>query len=177
MKDSNKRINIRHLVVVIAVLAMALLGACSSDKAKEGTANYKDYLGEEMYDSANVAIVVDYIEGEEDPGVIYRDITDLDAILSQNEIPVCVFFYSSNATDRYGVFAGVEEIAERLNGRVLILGIDIMIHRELVDKYELVAVPDFVLLDNGELKSSFGAVDYEYWTMTDVYNWLILNKI
>lgn len=177
MRNSNKRINIRHLVVVIAVLAMALLGACSSDKTKEGTVSYKDYLGDEMYDSPNVAIVMDYIEGEDEPGVIYRDITDLEALLNQKEIPVCVFFYSSNATDRYGVFAGVEEISERLNNRVLVIGIDIMIHRELVDKYNLIAVPDFVLVENGTLKSSFGASEYEYWTMIDVYNWLVLNQI
>lgn len=153
---------------------MALLGACSSE-AKVQT--YTDYLGEEAYDSDQIAMVFDYIEDEEEPGIIYKDITDVNGLLHQTEIPVCVFFYSSNSTDRYGVFAGVEEIAERLNGRVLIVGIDIMTHRELVDEYGLVAVPDFVLIKNGTVASNFRAADYEYWTMTDVYNWLILNRI
>ncbi|MCQ2467005.1 MAG: hypothetical protein MJ166_05760 [Clostridia bacterium] len=154
---------------------MALLGACSH---KENTNNsYSQYLGEIDYESPQVAMVIETIEDEEVPGVVYRNITDLSGILNQTEIPVCVFFYSGNATDKYGVFAGVEEIAERLNGRVLMLGIDIMQHRELVDGFGLVAVPDFVLIKKGVQADAFKAANYEYWTMTDVYNWLVLNQI
>lgn len=166
---------IRHFIAVVIVISItALSSACSN---KKNTKPYEQYLGVESYDSHNVAMVMDYIEGEEEPGIIYREISDMDGVLHQKDMPVCVFFYSSNTTDRYGVFAGVEEIAQRLDGRVLMLGIDIMVHRELVDEYELLAVPDFVLIENGIVKDTFGASNYEYWTMTDVYNWLVLNKI
>lgn len=167
---------IRHIVVLVAIsIAMALLGACSSKK--EDTQTYMSYIGDECYDSDQMVMLIENIEDEEEPGVIYRDVTDINALLKQKEIPMCVFFYSSNTTDKFGVFAGVEDIAQRLDGRVLIVGVDIMTHRELVDEYGLVAVPDFVLIKDGVLKDNFEASTYDYWTMTDVYNWLILNKI
>ena len=173
MRNSNISKFIRHLVAIIVVISMMALSACSHKEK----VSYKDFLGEENYESDAIAMVIDYIDGEEEPGVIYREVTDINGIIHQTEIPVCIFFYSGNATDRNGVFAGVEEISERLNGRVLIVAVDIMIHRELVDEYELIAVPDFVLFKNGTKASSFGASNYDYWTMTDVYNWLVLNKV
>lgn len=154
---------------------VAQLSACSHKEAQ--SSSYLDFIGDVSYDSHQVAIVMDTIEGEDEPGIVYKDIKDVDGILHQTEIPVCVFFYSSNSTDRNGVFAGVEEIAQKLNNRVLVIGIDIMTHRELVDEYSLVAVPDFVLIENGTVKDSFGASELEYWSMMDVYNWLVLNKI
>ena len=98
---------IRHFIAVVVVISTtALSSACSN---KTANTSYKDFLGNEAYDSHNVAMVMEYIEGEEEPGIIYRDITDIPGILHQKDMPVCVFFYSSNTTDRYGVFAGGED--------------------------------------------------------------------
>ena len=164
-----------HSIVLFLALALTTpLGACSSEK--KDLKDYRNFLGEESYDSGICAMCVEKIEGEEEEGVIYRKVENR-ALLKTKEIPLVLYFYSSASSDRAGITAGVEDIAQRLSGRCLIVAVDIMRNRDLVTEYEMEYVPDFVLIRDGKVDDRFDAVSREYWTATDVYNWLILDKI
>lgn len=169
-----KRKLIRHSsVLILALFLAALSGACSSEKK---TSSYKDMIGDISYDSSMYVMSVENIEDEEEAGVVYRKVTDSN-LIKTSEIPVLLYFYSSIATDKSGITAGVEDIAQQLGGRVLVVGIDVVSNSDISGEYEISYVPDFVLLQNGEVKDSFKAIERDYWTVTDVYNWLLSNKI
>jgi thiol-disulfide isomerase/thioredoxin len=167
----------RHPVVLsLAIVMAALSGACSSSAKETEAAGYQSYLGNEVYDSDVYAMCVEKIEDEEEPGVIYREVTDLE-ILKTSDIPVMIYFFTSASTDRAGITAGVEDIAQRLDGRVLVVGINVMTHRDVAQEYEAAYVPEFVLLKKGEVTDKFDAFERDYWTAMDVYNWLVLNEV
>ena len=48
---------------------------------------------------------------------------------------------------------------------------------ELLEKYDINAVPEFVLIRAGQPDQVFGSGSYEYWTMNDVILWLQENGI
>lgn len=155
------------VIIVTLVVAMAAV-SCSKDED-----SVKRFFGNESYDASVLVMSMETIEDEEEPGIIYREITDLDAVLNNAGVPVCIYFYSSASSDLAGVTAGVEDIAQKLDGRVLIITIDVMRERDLASRFKVEYVPDFVLVQGNSVKSSFNAIGYDYWTTTDVYNWLI----
>ena len=171
MRNNFIRLFIKTAAVITILSVMMTAVSCSKEKNK--TSSYKDFIGEESYDSPIFAMVLENIEDEEEPGIIYREVTEFHSLINNCDIPVCLYFYSSTATDRAGITAGVEDIAQKLDGRILVIGIDIMTQREIVSEYEVAYVPDFVLVKNREEKIGFNSISYEYWTAADVYNWLI----
>ena len=174
---ANKKKLYRHPVVLLLTIVMAaLMGACSSSAEETEVSGYQSYLGNEVYDSDVYAMCIEKIDGEEEPGVIYREVTDLE-ILKTSDIPVMIYFFSSASTDKAGITAGVEDIAQRLDGRVLVIGINVMTHRDVAQEYEAAYVPEFVLIRKGEVADRFNSIEHDYWTSMDVYNWLVLNKV
>lgn len=163
------RIKKTAVLIIVSLLMMTAV----SCKGKEEEKTYRDFLGEEIYDASVFAMVVETIEGEEEPGVIYRKVLDFNNVISRCDIPICLYFFSSTKTDSAGVTAGVEDIAQLLDGRLLVVGIDILQNRDLVGKYDITMVPDFVLVEQNVQKAAFGSEGYDYWTTTDVYNWLV----
>ena len=53
----------------------------------------------------------------------------------------------------------------------------IMEYKDLMDKYEIEAVPEFVLIRKGQADKVFGGMSREYWTVNDVLSWLQENGI
>ncbi len=155
--------------VIIATLVVALT-AVSCKKEKNSV---ERFYGDISYDAPMLVMSMEEVEDEEEPGIVYREIEDLDAVLNNSPVPVMIYFYSSTATDVAGVTAGVEDIAQKLDGRVIVLSVDIMRLRDVASRFKVQYVPDFVLVQGNNVKSSFNAIDYDYWTTTDVYNWLI----
>lgn len=156
--------------VLIALLVIAMTAvSCKNEDGK----SWEKYIGEISYDSSIFAMRMENIEDEEEPGIVYREVNDINSVINNIDIPVMLYFFSSNSVDSAGVTAGVEDIAQKLDGKILVIGIDIMQHRDIVTRYDVSYVPDFVIVDHMVRKSNFNSINYDYWTTTDVYNWII----
>lgn len=121
--------------------------------------------------------VEDEVDDQGQPfyGIQYRKITDLDGILASGNT-LLIYFYSSMSGGEE-LTAGIEDMAQMYNGRFSILMLDAMEYRELMDKYEIDAVPDFVLVKAGQADKVFKSGEYEYWTLNDVVLWLKENGV
>lgn len=161
---------IKKITAVLFAITLIAMTAVSCKKENE---SYSKYIGEIAYDASIYAMCMEKIEDEEEPGIVYREVTDFNSVINTADKPVLLYFFSSNSIDSAGVTAGVEDIAQKLDGRLLVIGIDIMQHRDIVTRFNVMAVPDFVLVDHTSLKSGFNSINYDYWTTTDVYNWII----
>ena len=50
-------------------------------------------------------------------------------------------------------------------------------YRDLMEKYDIEAVPEFVLVRAGQTDQVFNSSSYGYWTVNDVISWLQSNGI
>ena len=127
-------------------------------------------------------MVYEPVEGETDEngqtvyGIQYREITDLDG-LKASGYTILIYFYSSMSGTSAEVTAAVEDMAQSYNGRLNVLMLDAMEYRDMMDKYEIEAVPEFVLIRAGQEDKVFNGAGYGYWTVGDVVLWLQDNGI
>ena len=183
---SNKRLP-GIFILMILTSAIMVLTSCSggpSVKPSEETAApdlseaIMQYLGDYSYTEAEAAFVYEKIEDDVDEqgnpfyGIQYREITDLTGLLHQKDFPVLIYFYSSQSSDTVGMTAAAEDLAQTLSGRVLTISIDALTHRDIAGNYEIEALPEFILLEKGTVKSSFKSSEYGYWDATDVVEWI-----
>ncbi|MCR5805084.1 MAG: thioredoxin family protein [Clostridia bacterium] len=166
-------IKYRVKTITAVIFAILLVAMTAVSCKKDSDASYKKYIGEISYDASIYAMSMEKIEDEEEPGIVYREVNDFNNVINTADKPILLYFYSSNSIDSAGVTAGVEDIAQKLDGKLLVIGIDIMQHRDIVTRYNIMAVPDFAIVDHAALKSGFNSINYDYWTTTDVYNWII----
>lgn len=140
------------------------------------------YLGDYSYSDPAVCMVYERVEDETDDdgnplyGIQYRKVTDLDG-LKASGITLLIYFYSSMDNGSAMVTASVEDLALSYNGKLTVLMLDAMEYKDLMDKYEIEAVPEFVLIKKGQADKVFGGMSREYWTVNDVLSWLQENGI
>ncbi len=140
------------------------------------------YLGDYSYSDPAICMVYERVEDETDDdgnplyGIQYRKVTDLDG-LKASGITLLIYFYSSMDNGSAMVTASVEDIALSYNGKLTVLMLDAMEYKDLMDKYEIEAVPEFVLIRKGQSDKVFGGMSREYWTVNDVLSWLQENGI
>ena len=141
-----------------------------------------EYLGDYSYSDTAVCMVYEPIEGEIDEdgnqlyGIQYREITDFEG-LKASGYTLLIYFYSSMDNRSAAVTAAVEDIAASYNGKLTVLMLDAMEYKDLMGKYEIEAVPEFVLIRKGQADKVFGGSSREYWTVGDVLSWLQENGI
>jgi len=168
----------KRLISLVLALSFIFSGCATNSAETVETQSYMSYLGDYGYDEDASALVLEPIEDEYDEdgnqymGIQYRTITDLDGLLSRTDTPILIYFYSSMSSDTYGITAAVEDIAQCLWGDVLVLALDSLSYKDLVQAYEISGIPEFVLIENGAHTSSFGSSGYEYWNTDDVVAWL-----
>ena len=127
-------------------------------------------------------MVYEPVEGEFDDngnpyyGIQYRTITDLDGLFASG-YTVMVYFYNSMSNEAAAVTAAIEDLAQSYNGRLIVVMLDALVYRPLVEKYDIEAVPEFVLIKPGQPDQVFGSSNYEYWTVGDVVSWLQNNGV
>ena len=127
-------------------------------------------------------MVYEPVEGEDDGngnplyGIQYRKITDLDGILASGNT-MLIYFYSSMNNDSGAITAAVEDLAQAYNGKLIVLMLDAMEYPDMMGKYDIEAVPEFVLKKAGQADKVFDSVSYEYWTLNDVIDWLAANGV
>ena len=169
----------RYLSLLIAsALAFAVLCGCSGNKPR----TVKDYLGNYSYAEPAVCMVYEPVEGETDEagnpcyGVQYREITDLDGLLSSGNT-LLIYLYSSMSSSGAEVTAAMEDVAQGYAGRLNVVMLDAMEYPDLIGKYEIESVPEFVLIKAGQPDQVFGSGAYDYWTVGDVLLWLQSNGV
>lgn len=180
-----KTIRSKVLPATLILTAVFLTASCGTNTpavkpADETRASdpVMQYLGDYCYSNNEAALVYEEIEGETDDdgnplmGIQYREITDLDGLLHQTQKPVLLYFYSSQASDTSGMTALAEDLAQTLSGRLLTVSVDAMSHQELAGDYEIVSLPEFILIEDGKLKDSFKSSEYGYWDAEDVVEWI-----
>ena len=176
----------RKLLILI-VLGAVFLTSCSGGSSVKPTEEttvppFEDavmqYLGDYCYTGDEAALVYEKIEDDLDEngnpfyGIQYREIRELQDLLHQKAFPVLIYFYSSQASDTEGMTAAAEDLAQTLSGKVLTVSIDALSHRDIAGDFEIEALPEFVLVEEGRLKSSFKSSEYGYWDINDVVRWI-----
>ena len=179
---------IRHLAAA-ALISSLLLCTVSCGKKKDPAASqtassgsgYREFLGDYAYDLPAVCMVWEPVEGETDEsgnpvyGLQYREIKDLDKLLAANDTKFLLFFHSSVYGDNVGVTAQVEEIAERLAGKLVVVSLDASEFNDVVGRYQITMLPEFVLCGGGMKAKVFGTDENKSWTMQQVADWLASN--
>ena len=170
----------RYLTLLLAIaVSLSLFCGCSKPGEEDPI---MAYLGDYSYSDPAVCMVYERVEDETDDdgnplyGIQYRKVTDLDG-LKASGITLLIYFYSSMDNGSAMVTASVEDIALSYNGKLTVLMLDAMEYKDLLDKYEIEAVPEFVLIRKGQADKVFGGMSREYWTVNDVLSWLQENGI
>ena len=170
----------RYLTLLLAIaVSLSLFGGCSKPREEDPI---MAYLGDYSYSDPAVCMVYERVEDETDDdgnplyGIQYRKVTDLDG-LKASGITLLIYFFCSMDNGSAMVTASVEDMALSYNGKLTVLMLDAMEYKDLMDKYEIEAVPEFVLIKKGQADKVFGGMSREYWTVNDVLSWLQENGI
>ncbi|MBR6483661.1 MAG: hypothetical protein IKT14_01465 [Clostridiales bacterium] len=159
--------------LILVVPFVLFLVSCGKDEPQK---SYKDCLGKYSYDSPVCAMVYEPVEGEDGAyGIQYREVTDFEALKAQQEMPLLLYFYSSTATDHNGITAGVEDLAQTLDGQILVVAVDSLQQRDIVTAYGVEAIPEFVISSGGNKVSAFEGQNREVWSISDVTLWISEN--
>ncbi len=174
----------RKIRLTAILLASALLlASCGSQPAVKETTEptavpVEKFLGDISYTGDVAALVYEKIDDELDEngnplwGIQYREITDIKGLLTQKDKPVLIYFYSSQSSDTGGVTALAEDLAQTLSDKLLTVSIDAVSHNDIASAYEIVSLPEFVLIENGKFKDMFKSSEYSYWDANDVVDWI-----
>lgn len=150
--------------------------------AKENSNSINKYLGDYSYSDSAICMVYEPVEGETDEngnpiyGVQYRAIKDTDKLFVSGHT-LLIYFYSSMDNRSAAVTAAMEDLSVAYNGKLNVLMLDAMVYRDLMEKYEIEAVPEFVLIKPGQADKKFDCTASDYWTVNDVISWLAENGI
>lgn len=161
------------LCLMLVIGTAGLFCACSGKKENADLGNYEKYLGDYDYDYSISAMVFETPEGEEMPGVLYRQVTDLNALCKNCPIPICLLFYSGMRTDVYGIFACLEELTETHHGQVLIVTIDAMSEKDLTSAYKVEAMPEAIVIRDGKQFGRFEGKNRGEWTARQMTDWIL----
>ena len=182
MQETVIRVTRQSAAVLLTTAFLLCLVSCSGKKTPASSASsgpgYRDYLGEFAYDLPAACMVWEPVEGEKDEsgnpvyGIQYREIKDLDKLLASNDTAFLLYFHASAYGEDGGITAVVEEIAERLAGKITVVTLDAGQFSEMVSKYQLKLLPEFVLHRSGAEDKVFGTSDRGSWTMQEVADWL-----
>lgn len=169
------KMNVKRLACLMLVIGMAgLFCACKKKKAENADiGDYHSYLGDYYYDCSISAMVFETPEGETEPGILYRQVTDLDALSKSCPIPICFFFYSDMQADTYGLFASLEELAEHYHDKVLIVTINALAEKELSGAYNVRALPEAIIIKDHVQKARFDGESRGTWTAKDLADWIL----
>ena len=162
--------------ITALLLPVSLLFCFASCKKEETTKSYTECLGKYSYDCPVCAMVYEPVAGEDGAyGIQYREVTDVDALIAQQEMPLLLYFYSSTATDHSGITAGVEDLAQTLDGQILVVAVDSMQQRDIVTYYAVEAIPEFVISSGGNKVAAFEGQNRGTWGINDVVSWISEN--
>ena len=171
------RSKILTLITAVLVPFVFFCGCTKEDKS-----SLNNYLGDYSYSAPAVCMVFEPVEGETDPngnpiyGVQYREIKDYDGLVASGNT-LLIYFYSSMDNRSAVVTAAMEDLSAAYREKMSIILLDALVYRDLMGKYEIEAVPEFVLIKPGQADKKFDCTAGDYWTIDDVVLWLAENGI
>ncbi len=116
------------------------------------------------------------VPDEDEYGIQWRRVKDLDGILGTGRT-VLLYFYNSLSTDRYGITAGLEDIAQACWGEMIVIMIDTLEYGDIEARYGIERLPEFIIVRDNKETARFEGFNYEVWTMDDVAKWITDNGI
>ena len=164
----------------LTAVLLAAMFLCSCSKQENNALNA--FLGDYSYSAPAVCMVYEQVEDELDDegnpcyGIQYREITDLEGLLKSGGT-FLIYFYSSMSNESAEVTASMEDVAQLYNGKLTVLMLDAMEYRDLMEKYDIEAVPEYVLIRPGQQDQVFKSSSHGFWTVNDVISWLQSNGI
>ena len=169
---------------ILIFSCMCFLSSCAKNDpaspaasgSTAATGGIDDYLGDYDYESSLAALVYEPVQGEDEYGIQWRSVKDLDGILSSGRT-VLLYFYNSLSTDRYGITAGLEDIAQACWGEMLVIMIDTLEHGDIEARYGIERLPEFIIIKDHKEAARFEGFNYEVWTMDNVAKWIADNGI
>ena len=166
---------IRNLACLMLIIGMAgfSFGCGKNQTSNADLGNYHDYLGDYYYDCSISAMVYEIPDGETEPGILYRQVLNLDELTKTCPLTVVFFFYSGMQADTYGIFACMEEVAEKYHDKVLIVAIDGIAEKDISAAYNVEAMPEAIVIRNNMQIARFDGTKREEWSAIDFANWII----
>lgn len=168
-----KKATVRVLACLVMLLCMPGLFCACGKKKGNSSDEYRKYLGDYDYDYSVFAMVFETPEGETEPGILYRQVLDLNSLTKTCPMAVCFFFYSGMHADVYGLFASMEQVAEQYHDKVLIIAIDALEEKDLAASYNVEALPEAIMIKDNMQKSRFDGQSKEGFTSQDLADWII----
>lgn len=165
---------VRKAVVLLITISVFLFAITSCSKRKVEAE--PSVIGDISYNSSLYIMSLEAVEGEEEKGIVYREVLDFNKFITAQDRTTVIYFYTSANTDVYGITAGVEDMAQYYGDEITFLCVDSVEHRDITTAYEINALPEFVLVENNMLISYFEGYKYDYWEIKDVMNWIEENK-
>ena len=165
----------RKILTSILLTTAILFNIAGCSKEKTPSTDYRTYIGKVDYSAPVCALVYEQIPGEEEGfyGIEYREVSDPETMLSYcHDTPMCLYFYNSLDSDSEGVTAGIEDLAQTLDGQVVFFAVDGIFEELIGATYAVEAYPEFVLLRPGQSPEKFEGHLREEWTMDDVAIWI-----
>ncbi|MCR4688657.1 MAG: hypothetical protein K5745_03795 [Saccharofermentans sp.] len=165
----------KPLAILISLTMVFAITSCAK--------KLKSCIGNISYSSSAICMCYEDVPGEYDEsgeamqGIVYREVKDLDGIMSQKEMPVLMYFYTTDNPTAAGITAGVEDLAERFNGKIVVVAVDASAYPTLNTELNVTAVPEFVLFSGGAKVANFGSDSKSNWTVNDIVSWLATNGI
>ena len=159
----------RKAISALLISALFLTG-CGKEEDNT-TPSFYSYLGGYSYDAPVTAFVYESVAGEEEYGIQYREVTDLEGLLASDDT-VMIYMYDSLSQAGYGITAGAEDIAQCTWDDMLVVMVDVQQNIDLATKYGVDKVPEFIIVRSGSEVSRFAGYNYEEWTMSDVAVWV-----
>ncbi|SCW35696.1 Thioredoxin [Ruminococcaceae bacterium YRB3002] len=166
-----------RLICVPLILAFlfCILTGCSSGasepSASAASSGIDSFTGGYDYEAPVSVLVYEPVEGEDECGIQYRAVTDVDGLIASDN-KIMFYFYNSMATELLGITAGVEDMAQACWGDMYVVVVDVMEDPELSARYSINSVPEFVVVRGGDEISRFEGYNYEEWSLDDVVSWL-----
>ncbi|MCQ2482514.1 MAG: thioredoxin family protein [Clostridia bacterium] len=161
----------RRLCALLLAISVFLftLNSCKSNSSVEH--NTPPVIGDISYSSPIFLMSLETIEGEEEPGIVYREVLDFNNLITSDKTIILYFFTTANS-DLSGITAGVEDMAQYYGDSILFVGVDCSQRKDITTAYGVVALPEFVYIRNNVLVSYFEGYKYDYWEIEDVMNWI-----
>ena len=94
-------------------------------------------------------------------------------ILEKTDKPILIYMYSSMHPDDTGTTASIEQMAEDYHDVILVISVDLFQASDVADRYEVAAVPEFIIIDSGDEISRFDSVNKQEWYPGEVLDWMV----
>ncbi len=164
-------LRMKRLCALLLVVSVFLFAANSCKSNSTAGSSKKSVIGDISYSSSVFIMSVETIDGEEEPGIVYREVLDFNDLVTSDRTMVLYFFTTANS-DLTGITAGVEDMAQYYGNDIIFIGIDCSQRKDISTAYGVVALPEFVFIRDNVLTSYFEGYKYDYWEIEDVMNWI-----